>query len=78
MIPHIIQLDEIAPHFNLKDMIDNNNYLIKVRCKNCDINYEMSIPKGTKYEDVECKNCGLKNLVKQMPNSFEPGSGTYV
>lgn len=53
-------------------MIKNKYYLLQVECKNCDYKYEVKIPKGMKYEDIKCEQCGLKELKKQMPHSIEP------
>jgi len=51
-------------------MEDKNFYLLPVRCKNCRHEYEATIPKGMKYEDIECINCGLKELDEQKPKQF--------
>ena len=51
-------------------MDKNNFYFLSVKCKNCHVEYEEKIPKGMTYEDIKCKNCGLKGLDEQRPDSF--------
>jgi len=39
-------------------------YKLEAVCDNCDYSGEVEIPKGTKVEEMDCPQCGCKELHK--------------